>query len=174
MKQIYAIVAVHLIASACVRSTPPTVSIREERQVTRSEVPDGYRRATGSFEVTMIPQPPYDTTDGISLGRVTINKRFHGDLEATSVVEMLGAMTSVKGSAGYVAIERIAGTLQGRSGSFVVQHSGTMTRGEAQLTVSVVPDTGTGDLKGIAGKMTIDIADGKHTFILDYMLGGAP
>jgi len=142
--------------------------------MTTSDLQNGYRRATGSFEVKMIPQPPYDTTDGISLGRVTINKRFQGDLDATSVVEMLGAMTSVKGSAGYVAIERIAGTLQGRSGSFVMQHSGTMTRGDAQLTVSVVPDTGTGELKGISGKMTIDITDGKHTFTLDYMLGGAP
>ena len=142
--------------------------------MTTSDLPDGYRRATGSFEVTMNPHPPYDTTDGISLGRVTINKRFQGDLDATSVVEMLGAMTSVKGSAGYVAIERIVGTLESRSGSFVLQHSGTMTRGEPQLTVSVVPDTGTGELKGIAGKMTIDISNGKHTFTLDYILSGGP
>lgn len=151
-----------------------TLNNQGECQVTNSALPNGYRRATGFFEVTMNPLPPYDTADGISLGRTTINKRFHGDLEATSVVEMIGAMTSVRGSAGYVAIERIVGTLAGRSGSFVLQHSGTMTRGEAQLTVSVVPDSGTGELKGISGKMAIDIVEGKHTFSLDFVLGGGP
>ena len=142
--------------------------------MTTSDVPSWDHHASGSFEVTMSPQPPYDTLDGVALGRVTINKRFHGDLDATSVVEMLSAMTGVKGSAGYVAIERVVGTLNGRVGSFVLQHSGTMNRGEAQLTVSVVPDSGTGELKGIAGRMAIDVADGKHAFTLDYRLGEAP
>lgn len=139
--------------------------------MTISEVAAGYRRATGSFEVTMVPpQPAYDTVDDVALGRMTINKRFQGDLEGTSTVEMLTAMTGVKGSAGYVAIERVTGTLQGRSGTFVLQHSGTMTRGEQHLAVSIVPDSGTRELKGIDGSMTIIIAEGKHSYVLDYRL----
>ena len=138
--------------------------------MTSAGLPTGHDRATGPFEVTMSPQAPYDTLDGVALGRITVNKRFHGDLDATSVVEMISAMTGVKGSAGYVAIERVVGTLKGRVGSFVLQHSGTMNRGEAQLTVSVVPDSGTGELKGIAGTMAIDVADGKYAYTLDYSL----
>jgi hypothetical protein len=135
-----------------------------------SQTPSGDLRATGPFEVTMHPQPPYDNLDGVSLGRITINKRFHGDLDGTSVVEMLSAMTNVKGSAGYVAIERVVGTLKGRVGSFVLQHSGTMNRGEANLTVSIVPDSGTGELRSIAGTLKIDVVDGKHAYTLDYSL----
>jgi hypothetical protein len=126
--------------------------------------------ASGAFDVTMNPQPPYDTAKGATLGRVSINKQFRGDLEASSTVEMLSAMTEVKGSAGYVAIERVTGTLHGRRGSFVLQHTGTMTRGKAELTVSVVPDSGTAKLKGIAGQMSIDIVDGKHLYGFDYTL----
>lgn len=126
--------------------------------------------ASGAFEVEMNPQPPYDTADGITLGRVSISKQFQGDLEASSTVEMLSAITETKGSAGYVAIERVIGALHGRAGGFVLQHSGTMTRGEAELTVSVVPDSGTGQLKGISGKMTIDMVDGKHLYAFDYTL----
>ena len=126
--------------------------------------------ASGIFEVTMTPQPPYDTAEGATLGRVSISKQFRGDLEASSTVEMLSAITEVKGSAGYVAIERVTGTLHGRTGSFVLQHTGTMTRGLAELTVSVVPDSGTSELKSIAGKMTIDIVDGKHLYAFDYTL----
>lgn len=127
-------------------------------------------RASGSFDVSMNPHPPYDTSDGVSLGRVTIAKQFQGDLVGSSKVEMLTAGTSVKGSAGYVAIERVAGVLHGRAGSFVLQHSGTMTRGQGSLTISIVPDSGTGALKGIAGSMTIDIVNGKHLFGFDYTL----
>ena len=130
-------------------------------------------QASGTFEVTMNPQPPYDTTAGASLGRVSIAKQFHGDLEGSSTVEMLSAMSGVKGSAGYVAIERVTGRLQGRSGSFVLQHSGTMTRGKGELTVTVVPDTGTAELEGIAGRMTIEIVDGRHLYTLDYTLPAA-
>jgi Protein of unknown function (DUF3224) len=126
--------------------------------------------ASGIFEVTMNPHPPYDTAEGATLGRVSISKQFRGDLEASSTVEMLSAITEVKGSAGYVAIERVIGTLHGRTGSFVLQHTGTMTRGLAELTVSVVPDSGTGELKGIMGKMTIDIVNGKHQYTFDYAL----
>ena len=97
------------------------------------------RLATGAFEVKLNPLPVYDGADGSPLGHLSIDKQFHGELDATSKGEMLSAGTSVKGSAGYVAIERVTGTLHGRRGSFVLQHSGTMTRGAAQLTVSVVP-----------------------------------
>jgi hypothetical protein len=128
------------------------------------------RQAKGTFDVTMNPQPPYDTAAGATLARTSIAKRFHGDLEATSAVEMLSAMTGVKGSAGYVAIERVTGSLHGRSGSFVLQHSGTMTRGKGELSVTVVPDSGTAALAGIAGRMTIEITEGKHFYTFDYTL----
>jgi len=101
---------------------------------------------------------------------MSIDKQFHGDLEATSKGEMLSAMTDTKGSAGYVAIERVTGKLQGRSGSFVLQHTGTMTRGEPQLTITVVPDSGSGQLVGLTGKMTIKITDGKHFYDFEYTL----
>ena len=129
--------------------------------------------ANGTFEVEMNPQPPYQTAGGVSLGRVSISKKFRGDLEASSTVEMLSAMTEVRGSAGYVAIERVDGTLHGRAGGFVLQHAGTMTRGEAELSISVVPDSGSGELRGIAGRMKIDIADGKHLYDFDYTLDPA-
>jgi hypothetical protein len=101
---------------------------------------------------------------------MSIDKQIHGDLEATSKGQMLATGTDVKGSAGYVAIERITGTLQGRTGSFVLQHSGTMARGALQQSITVVPDSGTGQLVGLTGKMTINIADGKHSFDFDYAL----
>jgi hypothetical protein len=125
-------------------------------------------RATGTFEVKLDPQPADDFADGATLGRLTIDKRFHGDLEGTSRGQMLSGMGSVKGSAGYVAIERVTGTLAGRRGSFVLQHSGTMTRGAQQLRISVVPDSGTEELAGLSGTMMIIIADGKHSYEFDY------
>jgi hypothetical protein len=129
--------------------------------------------AIGAFDVTMSPDPHYETLDGgIVLGRITLTKQFHGALEASSVVQMLSAGTSTKGSAGYVAIERVEGRLDGRAGSFVLQHSGTMNRGQAVLTVTVVPDSGTGELAGLGGTMAIDIVDGKHFYAVDYTLGG--
>ena len=131
-------------------------------------------RATGTFEVKLTPQPSGDAGDGASLGRMAIDKQFRGDLEGTSVGEMLSALTHVKGSAGYVAIERVTGTLQGRRGTFVLQHSGTMTRGAPQLVITVVPDSATGALTGLAGTMTIDIANGAHSYAFDYSLPAAP
>jgi Protein of unknown function (DUF3224) len=128
-------------------------------------------RAAGTFEITATRHPPYDTAPGAILGRTTFHKQIHGDLEATSVVEMLSAVTEMKGSAAYVALERVVGTLNGRTGSFVFQHSGTMTRGKAELSVAVVPDSGTGELVGIAGQFKIDIVDGKHFYTFDYALG---
>jgi hypothetical protein len=131
------------------------------------------KQAAGTFEIQVTPQPPYDTGPGATLGRMTIAKQFHGDIEATSTVEMLSAMSEVKGSAGYVAIERLRGSVHGRAGGFVMQHSGTMTRGAPTLAVSVVPDSGSGDLAGISGSMSIDIVDGKHFFRFDYSLPDA-
>jgi hypothetical protein len=130
--------------------------------------------ASGTFEVKLIPQPPEDKADGSTLGRMSIDKQFHGDLEGASKGQMLSAMTDVKGSAGYVAIERVTGKLNGRSGSFVLQHSGSAIRGATQLSVTVVPDSGTGQLVGLAGTMTITIADGKHSYDLEYTLPAAP
>ena len=127
-------------------------------------------RATGTFEVKLNPQPAYNTLEGALLGRLSIDKEFKGDLAATSKGEMLTAGTSVKNSAGYVAIERVTGTLSGRSGSFALQHNGTMDRGAPQLTIHVVPDSGTGPLTGLAGTMQIEISSGKHSYIFDYTL----
>jgi len=131
-------------------------------------------RATGPFEVKLNPQPAYNTDPASLLGRMSLDKQFHGDLEATSKGEMLTAMSAVKGSAGYVAIERVTGTLNGRKGSFALQHSGTMARGAQQLVITVVPDSGEGDLAGLAGTMAIEIADGKHSYVLEYSLPGTP
>jgi len=131
--------------------------------------------ASGTFEVKITPQKPDNKeADGAELGRMSIDKRFSGSLDATSRGEMLSAMTDVKGSAGYVAIERVSGTLHGRKGTFVLQHSGTMTRGAAELSVTVVPDSGTGDLAGLAGKMTIKIDAGKHFYEFNYTLLETP
>jgi hypothetical protein len=105
---------------------------------------------------------------------MSIEKQFHGDLEASSKGEMLTAGTSVAGSAGYVAIERVTGTLHGRNGTFILQHTGTMTRGAPELTITVVPDSGTGELMGLAGKLMIEIADGTHSYNLAYTLAENP
>src|ERR1700677_4779829 len=123
--------------------------------------------AAGPFEVKLTPQD--DKLDP-TLGRMTIDKQFHGDLEATSKGQMLTGMTDVKGSAGYVAIERVTGTLQGRTGSFVMQHSGTMSVAGPVQSITIVPDSGTGQLVGISGQMIIKIADGKHSYDLEYKL----
>jgi hypothetical protein len=132
-------------------------------------------QASGTFEVKLAPQKPDNAeAEAAKLGRMSIDKRFFGDLDATSKGEMLSAMTEVKGSAGYVALERVSGTLHGRSGAFVLQHSGTMTRGAPQLSITVVPDSGTSQLAGLAGAMTIKIADGKHFYEFDYTLPEAP
>jgi hypothetical protein len=126
--------------------------------------------ASGTFEVTLSPQPLADPGAETALGRMTIAKTFSGDLQGTSKGEMLMAGTPVKGSAAYVAIERVSGTLQGRSGTFVLQHTGTMNRGAPQLSVMVVPDSGTEELAGLAGTFAINIVDGKHFYTLDYAL----
>ena len=124
----------------------------------------------GDFDVRVIPQPADDPAGG-PFGRLLLDKRFHGQLDATSKGTMLAARTAVEGSAGYVALEIVSGTLDGRQGSFILQHMGIMAKGVATLTVTVVPDSGTGQLTGIAGRMTIIIADGKHSYELEYTLG---
>jgi hypothetical protein len=130
------------------------------------------QHAKGSFDVKLTPQKPdSDVAQAANVGRMTIDKQFHGDLDATSKGEMLATQTEVKGSAGYVAMERVTGTLKGRQGSFVLQHSATMNRGVPELSITVVPDSGTGDLKGITGRMNIIIApDGKHSYEFEYNL----
>jgi len=126
--------------------------------------------AAGPFEVKLTPQPPGE--DAV-LGRLALDKEFHGDLEATSKGQMLAFGSSVKGSAGYVAMEQVVGSLHGRQGTFVLQHSGTMTRGNGQLAVTVVPDSGTGELANLAGMMHIDVSGGKHAYVFEYTIDGA-
>jgi len=126
--------------------------------------------AAGPFEVKLTPQPPGE--DAV-LGRLVLSKEFHGGLEATSKGQMLAFSSSVKGSAGYVAMEQVTGTLRGKQGTFVLQHNGIMTRGDGQLSVTVVPDSGTEDLVGLSGAMTIDITGGKHAYVFEYTLPDA-
>lgn len=126
--------------------------------------------AKGSFTVETKPQSEPDAHEGVTLGRMSLDKRFEGDLVATGRGEMLTALTSVKGSAGYVALERVTGTLQGRQGSFVFQHSGTMDRKAQQLSITVVPDSGTGELAGITGTFRLNIVAGKHFYEFEYSL----
>lgn len=127
------------------------------------------KHASGVFEVKLAPLAE-DKGEGSTLGRMSIDKQFQGDLEATSKGEMLTAMTEVKGSAGYVAIERVIGRLQGRQGSFVLLHRGIMTGGGQELSLTVVPDSGSGELVGLTGKMDIKIAEGKHFYEFEYTL----
>ncbi len=130
-------------------------------------------QASGTFTVKITPLTLDNQTADANLGRMSIEKQFHGGLDATSTGEMLTARTSDKGSAGYVAIEHVSGTLDGRSGTFVLQHTGTMTRGALELSVTVVPDSGTGELTGLAGKMTIEAANGQHSYTFTYTLADA-
>jgi hypothetical protein len=164
--------AVQLIAGICLclglvvlghaQSQPTAQAAPAKEKVVMSH-------ASGTFEVKMTPQAAEDGDAG--LGRMSFDKQFHGDLEGTSKGFMLAsAATVVKGSGGYVAMERVTGTLKGRTGSFVLQHSGTMTRGTPTLSVTVVPDSGTGQLEGITGTLTIKIDQGKHSYEFEYTL----
>ena len=128
------------------------------------------KHASGTFDVKVIPQSPEANVGDPTVGRLSLDKQFHGDIEGTSKGQMLAVSTEVKDSAGYVAMERVIGTLHGHKGTFALQHSGTMTRGMPQLSVTVVPDSGTGELVGLAGKMTINIVDGKHFYEFEYTL----
>ena len=126
----------------------------------------------GEFEVSRSIEPPCDMGDGVVVGHYRIDKRFHGDLDGNSVVHMLATGTDTPGSAAYVAIERVSGVLRGRAGTFFLQHNGIMARGAPTLSLTVVPDSGTGELAGISGAMAIDITEGKHYYTFDYVLDG--
>ena len=130
-------------------------------------------KAVGMFKVKLTPQVPDDAAHPVP-GRMLIDKQFHGDLEAGSRGQMLAAQTGVKGSAGYVAMEMVTGALAGRTGTFILQHTGTMTRGEPQLSVTVVPDSGTGELTGLSGTMAIIIEAGNHAYEFEYALAIEP
>ena len=128
-------------------------------------------KVSGEFQIKLQPMDFYAKgNEGINFGRMSIDKTFSGALEATSKGEMLSAMTATKGSAGYVAIEQVSGLLSGKKGSFVLQHFGTMNRGKDNLVLEVVPDSGSGELSGISGKMSIKIENGKHTYEFEYEL----
>jgi hypothetical protein len=128
------------------------------------------KKAMGSFDVKIGSLPQYNTSEDAKLARMSIDKQFRGDLEGSSQGEMLSAGTDIKGSAAYVAIERVSGTLNGRSGGFVLQHNATMTRGAPYLNIVVVPDSGTGELAGLTGTMHIVIDKGKHSYEFEYSL----
>ena len=128
--------------------------------------------AKGTFDVKTTPQPAADADDS-GIARLILDKQFHGDLDAVSKGQMLAAGTATKGSAGYVAIEKITGTLSGRKGSFVLQHIGTMNKGVPTLNVSVVPDSGTDQLTGLSGTMNIIIGNGAHSYEFEYSLPAA-
>ena len=131
------------------------------------------QRASGPFEVTLVPLASAWSGDPAPLARMSIEKLFTGDLSATSQGEMLSASTAVTGSAGYVAIERVTGTLHGREGTFVLQHTGTMNRGAPLLSITVIPDSGTDALSGLTGSMQISIDNRQHSYIFDYSFAGA-
>lgn len=149
-----------------------TLSVQTQTQPKAKQEKSMINRASGTFEVKLNPQ---DEGPDAPVGRMTIDKQFQGDLVGTSKGQMIMASSSsVKNSAGYVAIEKVTGTLKGRRGSFYLQHTGTMTRGVGDLTITVIPDSGTDELTGLRGKMNIIIADGKHSYEFEYELGEKP
>ena len=130
-------------------------------------------RAAGTFDVKITPLANDTAAEGSPLGRMSLEKQFHGDIDASSKGEMLTAGTAIKNSAGYVAIERVTGTVHGKRGTFALQHSATMTRGEGKLDIIVVPDSGTGELAGLSGRLGIEITGGKHFYTFDYELAAS-
>jgi hypothetical protein len=163
-----------IMGSARVHSLPAGAAQAGQQAAPKENVVTTH--ATGAFDVNLAPQAAEPGADA-SLGRMTIDKQYHGDLEGRSVGQMLTGITDVKGSAGYVAIERVTGKLHGRSGSFTLQHSGIMAHGDYQLNVTIVPDSGAGELAGImilpgSFKINIDAA-GKHSYEFDYTLPAA-
>ncbi len=155
-------VALLLLFPICVIVLSATRAAQEESQMPH--------HASGPFEVNLTPLDPAFKAEDNSIGRFSLDKQFHGALEATSKGEMLSGMGTVKGSGGYVAIERVTGTLDGRAGTFILQHNGTMQNGVYHLNVIVVPDSGTAQLTGLQGSMEIIIKEGKHSYDLTYTL----
>ena len=127
--------------------------------------------ARGALNVNMEAEPPFLERDGLKLNRNVVRKEFSGDVVGASEAQMIAAFTGTPGSAGYVAIEHFTGSVNGKSGSFALQHSGVMNRGDARLMVTIVPDSGAGELVGISGTLEIDNDQGRHSYILDYQLG---
>jgi hypothetical protein len=127
-------------------------------------------RIEGTFTITAQPEPPFETSDDVVLGRTTFAKVFVGPLDATSTVWMTYARIPKTGSGGYVAIERVVGSLDGRAGSFILQHGGVMDRGTTSLSLAVVPDSATAQLVGLRGRMEIQVIDGVHRYVFEYEL----
>jgi hypothetical protein len=163
-----------LLVVAAISGTAGVTAITDTAAATAASDNQGgtqmKQTAKGAFDVKVVPVATAEHTGGTTLGRFSLDKVFHGDLEATSAGEMLTAGTAVKGSAGYVAIERVEGTLAGRKGTFVLQHLGSMSAGGQNLTISVVPDSGTGELQGLAGTVAIEIEGKAHFYRFDYTL----
>lgn len=152
----------HLVVFLCLAaSVAPSLHAQRETVMT----------ARGTFDVKVIPQAADDSAGG-PFSRLFLDKQFHGDLEGPSKGQMLGAMSAVEGSGGYVALELVSGTLHGKKGTFVLQHNGTMRKNVPNMIVTVVPDSGTGELTGLAGTMTIIIEGSKHSYVFEYTLGG--
>ncbi len=149
-----------LFGAELVQADPPQTNRPQEKKFVNE--------ANGEFEVKIVP---HDTGDD-KMGMMTFEKQFHGDLNATGKGRMLTGMTDVKGSAAYVAIERVKGKLHEREGTFLMHHTGVMSKGTQSLVIRIVPDSGTGDLTGIEGEIHIKIADGKHFYRLEYTLAG--
>ena len=124
----------------------------------------------GPMDVEIVPEPSFLEQDGLTLSRNSVKKTFHGEMAGTAEAQMIAAFTGTPGSAGYVAIEHFTGSVGGKSGSFVLQHSGIMNRGDARLTVTIVPDSGSGELASISGTMDIENDEGQHSYVLDYDL----
>ncbi|MFZ1917768.1 MAG: DUF3224 domain-containing protein [Terriglobales bacterium] len=169
----------HLVFSLCVILSFGGVSHAQNRPQTPGAAQQSSpgkettmpQHARGTFEVKVTPQKPDNKeAETANLERLSIDKEFHGDIEGTSTGEMLASRGEVKGSGGYVAMERVKAMLAGRKGTFVLQHSGTMTHNTPQMSVTVVPDSGTGALAGIAGSMTIRIEEAKHFYDFEYTL----
>ena len=146
------------------------IGVRADQERSKSNKKEVAMTAQGTFEVKVTPQPQDDSTGG-PFARLFLDKQFHGELDATSKGQMLGAGTAVEGSGGYVALELVTGKLNGRRGNFILQHKGTMSKGVYMMHVTVVPDSGTDELAGIAGTMTIIIEGGKHSYNFEYTLG---
>jgi uncharacterized protein DUF3224 len=143
---------------------PPSLQAQKEAAMTI--------HARGTFDVKVTPQAPDDAAAAGPFGRLFLDKKFHGELDGASRGQMLAAGTGNESSGAYVALEQVTGVLNGRRGSFMLQHNGTMSKGVPTMIVTVVPDSGTEELAGLAGKMTIVIADGKHSYDFEYTLGG--
>ena len=170
-RQLVRSLAVSLSLTAALDAQPAVpVPVTQPKQEVRVAA-----RAKGSFDVKLVPLTEGDRKDAWAPGRMSIDKQFKGDLEATSQGEMAMTGTEVQGSAGYTAIEKITGKLHGRAGTFVLQHFAVMARGvPGEWIILVIPDSGTGELKGLTGRLTITITGKEHAYALDYSLPERP